>query len=173
MAVIERCERCGSELEVLRNPVRRLRWTRYWWKGFTSFFTGQFRICPRCGAMYSGDGQLLAAGAVETDTERRLNTYRKDMAYLRDGFAGVVIAAELAVVWLIAGAETMELAKVILAGGVGVTALGPFAFFAHKTRLAKRDLKRLRQARQSGAIPAPTLPVVEEPASKEKAGAGN
>lgn len=154
MAVIERCVRCDSQLEVLRKPIQRLRWTKYWWKGFASFFTGQLRICPRCGAMYSGDGELLAAGAVETDAERRLNTYRKDMAYVRDGFGAVVVAAELAMIWLIGGAETFELTKVVLSGGVGVVALGPFVYFARKTHLARRDLKRLKRARIGGAIPA-------------------
>lgn len=154
MVVSERCARCGAGLEILRHPVRRLSWTRYWWKGFTSFFTGQFRICSRCGAMYTGDGELLAAGAVETDAERSLNTYRKDMAYMRDGFAAVVIAAELAVVWLAAGAETFELAKVLLAGGVGIGSLGPFAYFARKAKLARRDLRRLKEARLRGEIPA-------------------
>lgn len=155
MAVSDRCARCGAALDVLRHPVRRLRWTRYWWKGFTSFFTGQLRICSRCGAMYTGDGELLAAGAVETDAERSLNTYRKDMAYMRDGFAAVVIAAELAVIWLAAGAETFELAKVLLAGGIGVGSLGPFAYFARKARMARRDLRRLKEARLRGEIPRP------------------
>ncbi len=154
MATSERCERCGADLDYLRHPVRRLSWTRYWWQGIRSYFTGQLRICTRCGAMYTGAGELLAAGAVETDAERRLNTYRKDMAALRDGFAAVVIAAELAVVWLAGGTEVFELSKVLLAGGVGLGALGPFAFFARKAQLAKRDLKRLRTARRSGAIPA-------------------
>ena len=152
MPTVGQCERCGHDLETLRSPVRRLRWTRYWWKGFTSFFTGHLRICPRCGAMYTGDGALLAAGAVETDSERRLNIYRKDMAYLRDGFAAVIVAAELAVVWLASGAEAFELAKVLLAGGVGLGALGPFAYFARKAQLAKRDLKRLKDARLRGEI---------------------
>lgn len=154
MAVSELCVRCNSRLEVLSNPIRRLRWTKYWWKGFASLFSGQLRICPRCGAMYSGDGELLAAGAVETDAERRLNTYRKDMAYVRDGFAAVVVAAEVAMIWLIGGAETFELAKVVLSGGVGVLALGPFVYFARKTHLARRDLKQLKRARIGGAIPA-------------------
>jgi hypothetical protein len=112
--------------------------------------------------MYTGEGELLAAGAVETEAERRINTYRKDMAYVRDGFGAVIVAAELAMIWLIAGAETFELTKVVLSGGIGVVALGPFVYFAGKARLAKRDLKQLKQARISGAIPAPSQPADEK-----------
>ncbi|MCH8948217.1 MAG: hypothetical protein IH789_11425, partial [Acidobacteria bacterium] len=54
-----------------------------------------------------------------TDVERGLDQYRKDMAYLRDSFGGVIIASELVVVWLIAGPESYRLAQVVLAGAVG------------------------------------------------------
>ncbi|NIN12431.1 MAG: hypothetical protein GTO05_07155 [Gemmatimonadales bacterium] len=135
--------------------MRRLRWTRYWWRGVTSLFTGQLRICPQCGAMYSGEGELLAAGAIETDAERRLSVYRKDMAYLRDAFGAVFIAAEFVVIWLIAGTESMELAKVVAAASVGAGSLVPFFYFGRKARLAKRDLKQLRGARQRGQILQP------------------
>jgi hypothetical protein len=167
MAAADRCQRCGRELEVLRHPVRRLSWTRHWWTGVSSYFTGQLWICPGCGAMYTGAGELVAAGAVETEAERRFNAYRKDMAYIRDGFAGVVIAAELAVIWLAGGAETFELAKVLLAGGVGVVALGPFAYFAHRAREAKRELRRLRRAREGGALLGGRRPVEREPQKEE------
>ncbi len=163
MGDTERCKRCGAGLEHLRHPVRRLRWTRYWWKGVLSYFTGQLRICARCGAIYTAEGELLAAGAAETAAEVRLNSYRKDMAGIRDGFAAVVIAAELAAVWLVAGAETFDLARALLAGGVGVGALGPFVYFARKARIAKRDLKQLREARRQGAIPAAGSPPAVPP----------
>ncbi len=153
MTLAERCSRCGDVLEVLRHPIRRLRWTRYWWQGVASYFTGQLRVCARCGAVYTAEGDLLAAGAVATDTEQRLDTYRKDMAYLRDAFGAVIIAAEVAVIWLTAG-ESVALIKAILAGGIGVGSFAPFLFFGRKARLAKHELKRLKQARVRGEIPA-------------------
>jgi hypothetical protein len=152
MADVKRCDRCGHGLEMLRKPVRRLRWTRYWGLGWRSLFTGPLSVCPQCGAMYSTDGTLLAAGAIETDAERRLNVYRRDMAYLRDSFGGVFVAAGVAVAWLVGGAESLELAKVVVAGGAGGLALVPFFYFGRKARLARKDLRQLRQARQSGSI---------------------
>lgn len=154
MATVEQCERCGQTLELLRQPVTRLRWTRYWWEGIKSFLTGPLSICRRCGAIYSSDGVLLAAGAVATETERQLNVYRKDMAHLRDAFAAVVIAAEIVVLWLVLGPEPVELAKVVLGGGVGLASLLPFWYFGRRASLARRDLKALREARRGGAIPA-------------------
>ena len=109
-------------------------------------------MCPQCGAMYSTKGELLAAGAIETDAEHRLNIYRRDMAYLRDSFAGIFVAAELAVIWLVAGADSLELTKAVAAGSVGAVSLVPFFYFHRKARLAKRDLKLLRSARQEGRI---------------------
>jgi hypothetical protein len=152
MADLKRCDRCGHGLELLRKPVRRLRWTRYWGLGWRSLFTGPLSVCPQCGAMYSTDGSLLAAGAIETDAERRLNVYRRDMAYLRDSFGGVFVAAGVAVAWLVGGAESLELAKVVVAGGAGGLSLVPFFYFGRKARLAKKDLRQLRQARQAGSI---------------------
>jgi hypothetical protein len=135
MATLKRCDRCGHGLEILRKPVRRLRWTRYWGLGWRSLFTGPLSVCPQCGAMYATDGTLLAAGAIETDTERRLNAYRRDMAYLRDSFGGVFIAAGVAVAWLAAGAESFELAKVVGAARVGC----PWCHFSTSAaRLASR-----------------------------------
>ncbi len=154
MVGVEQCERCGHALEVLRHPVKRLRWTRYWWEGFKSLFTGQLRICGRCGAIYSGEGELLAAGAVETEAERRLNVYRKDMAHLRDAFGAVVIAAEIVVLWMVLGPEPAALSKVVLSAGVGVTSLIPFAFFGRRAQLAKRELRALREVRRRGALAA-------------------
>jgi hypothetical protein len=146
------CARCGHGLEPLRNPVERLRWTRFWWKGFVSLFTGQLSLCPHCGTIYSGDGELVASGAVETEAEQRLRAYRRDMAHLRDAFAGIVIAAELVVIWVIAGPDAFSLAKIAAAGSVGIGAFFPYAYFARKAHLAKRDLKQLAEARRRGQI---------------------
>lgn len=150
-----RCDRCGHDLEVLRKPVRRLRWTRYWWQGVKSLFGRPLQHCAHCGAVYSADGDLVAAGAIETDAERRLNVYRRDMAAIRDSFAGVVVGAELLVVYLLSGPEGATLTKVVLASGVGAGALVSHLYFGHKARLAKRDLKQMRAARRSGKIPGP------------------
>lgn len=148
----ERCERCGHSLDLLRKPLRRLRWSRYWWEGAKSLFTGPLWVCSQCGAMYSTEGDLVAVGAIETDTERRLDVYRKDMAYLRDSFAGVIIAAEAVALWLGLGPSGAGIAQVAIAGAVGVASFVPFVYFGQRARGAKRDLKQLRQARRSGEI---------------------
>ena len=153
MTELQGCTRCDHQLEILRHPLRRLRWTQYWWKGVVSLFTGPLRVCPQCGAIYSGDGDLLGVGAVMTDVETDLDQYRKDMAHLRDSFGGVIIASELVAVWLVAGPVSFHLAQVILAGAVGVGSFIPFAYFASKARHARRDLKQLTKARRSGYIP--------------------
>lgn len=149
-----RCDRCGHGLEVLRKPVRRLRWTRYWWEGFKSLFGRPLRHCSYCGAIYSADGNLVAAGAIETEAERRLNVYRRDMSAIRDSFAGVVIGAQLLVIYFLAGAEGATVTKIVLAGGVATGALASHLYFGRKARLARRDLKRMRAARRSGQIPS-------------------
>jgi len=102
--------------------------------------------------MYANDGTLLAEGAVATEVEQKLDQYRKDMAYLRDSFGGVVIAAELVAVWLIVGAGPAIGAQVAISVAVGVGALFPYMFFGRKARLAKKDLRELTAARRSGAI---------------------
>lgn len=135
--------------------MRELRWSRHWMIGVRSLFTGPLRGCVRCGAMYSNEGELVAAGAIQTDAERRLDLYRKDMAYLRDAFGGVVIAAEAVALWLAFGTGAADVAKVIVAAGFGGAMFVPFGYFARKARLARLDLKRLRQARRSGEIPGP------------------
>ena len=147
------CARCGHALKILSRPLRRLRWTRYWWRGVKSLFTGPLRICSQCGAIYANDGSLLAAGAVATAVEQELDQYRKDMAYLRDSFGGVVIAAELVAVWLIAGPGPFFGTKIALSIAVGVGAFLPYVYFGRKARIAKKDLKALSEVRRSGAIP--------------------
>ncbi len=155
MTETPRCERCGHELEVLLKPVRRLRWSRYWLKGVKSLFTGQMRICRQCGAMYSNDGALVAAGAIATEAERRLDVYRKDMAHLRNAFLGIMIAAGGLASWLAFGPETFELGRVMLIGGLGGGAAVPSIYFGRKAHLAGRELKSLRRARRAGQIPGP------------------
>jgi len=150
----ENCKLCGQRLEILRHPVRRLRWTRHWGKGIASLFSRPLRACNHCGAMYSGDGDLLAAGALQTVPEQQLDQYRRDMAHLRDSFGGVFVAAELAAVWMMAGAQTANLAGAILAGSIGAAALLPFGFFHGKARRARRELKKMKEARLQGYIPS-------------------
>jgi hypothetical protein len=148
----DRCSRCGHTLDLVRKPLRELRWSRYWVEGAKSLFTGPLKRCGQCGAIYSAEGELVAAGAIETDAERKLDTYRKDMAYLRDAFGGVVVAAEAVALWLAFGTAAPEMVKVIVSASLGGAMLVPFTFFARKTRLARMDLRRLRQARRSGQI---------------------
>lgn len=141
------CELCAHPLEVLTKPVRRLSWTRYWLKGFASLFTRPLRVCSNCGAMYSGEGKLLAAGAVQTEPELKMDTYRRDMAYIRDSFGGVIVASGLAATWLIAGAEPANLVGAIIAGSVGAVSIVPYAFFGGRVRRARKELKSLKTAR--------------------------
>jgi hypothetical protein len=156
------CQRCGHALEVLKQPTKRLRGTGYRWRGFVSLFTRALRNCPQCGAVYTGDGELLAAAVVETTHELSVRSYRDDMAQLRDAFAAVTIAAELGVAWMLFGPQSFGLAALLLAGAIGLLAVPPFIFFAKKVREARRDLKALRDARINGegwrlpAAPAPT-----------------
>jgi hypothetical protein len=73
--------------------------------------------------MYSGDGELLAEAAVPTEPELKLDSYRRDMAYMRDSFGGVIVASGLAGAWLLVGAETANVAGAILAGSIGAVSL--------------------------------------------------
>jgi hypothetical protein len=124
-------------------------------EGVKSLFTGQLWVCHQCGAIYSNDGELLAAGAIETDAEHTIDVYRKDMAHLRNAFGGVVVAAEALAAWLAFGPEGFVLSRVVLTASLGAVAFVPFLYFGNKAGIAKRDLKRLRKARQSGQIPQP------------------
>jgi len=151
----DRCTRCGHELQILTRPVRELRWSRHWMAGVRSLFTGPLHVCVQCGAMYSSEGNLVAAGAIQTEAERRLDVYRKDMAYLRDAFGGVVVAAELVAIWLGFGTAAPDVAKAIMAAALGGAMFFPFGYFHRKARLARRDLKELRRARRSGEVLRP------------------
>jgi len=97
--------------------------------------------------MYSGDGELLAVGAVQTEPEIRLDTYRRDMAYMRDSFGGVIVASGLAGAWLIAGAATPNIAGAFIAGSVGVVSIVPFGFFGSRVRRARKQLKEMKAER--------------------------
>lgn len=151
---ITTCERCGRDLERLSNPIARLGWTRYWWRGAISLVTGPLWLCGACGAIYSTDGVLLGAGAIATDAEQKLDAYRRDMAHVRDAFAGVVIAAEVVVAWLVFGPHAGSALQLLVAAGAGAGALVPFWYFARKARLAKRDLKELKSLRRGSTLPA-------------------
>lgn len=141
------CKLCAHPLEVLTKPVRRLSWSRHWLRGFASLFTRPLRVCSTCGAMYSGEGELLAVGAVQTEPEIRLDTYRRDMAYMRDSFGGVIIASGLASAWLLGGAEVTNVAGAIIAGSIGVASIVPFGFFGSRVRRARRELKEMKAER--------------------------
>ncbi len=141
------CKICAHPLEVLTKPVRRLSWSRYWLKGFASLFTRPLRVCSNCGAMYSGDGDLLAVGAVQTEPEIRLDTYRRDMAYLRDSFGGVIVASGLAGAWLLGGAEVANVTGAIIAGTIGAVSIVPFGFFGSRVRRARKQLKEMKAER--------------------------
>ncbi len=141
------CKLCAHPLEVLRKPVRRLSWSRHWLRGFASLFTRPLRICSTCGAMYSGDGELLAVGAVQTEPEIRLDTYRRDMAYMRDSFGGVIVASGLAGAWLLGGAEATNLVGAIIAGSIGAVSIVPFGFFGSRVRRARKELRAMKAER--------------------------
>ena len=150
---IDNCQLCGHPLELLLNPVRRLSWTRHWFKGVASLFTRALRICPNCGAMYSGDGELMAVGAVQTESEQRLDTYRRDMGHLRDSFGGVIVAGQLAAAWLLGGLESASVAAAVTSSSIGVLSIIPFVFFGRKARGARKRLRLMKQARLKGPIP--------------------
>jgi len=141
------CKLCAHPLEVLRKPVRRLSWSRHWLKGFASLFTRPLRVCSNCGAMYSGDGELLAAGAVQTVPEQTLDNYRRDMAYLRDSFGGVIVASGLAGTWLMVGAESANVFGAIIAGSIGVASMIPFGYLGSKVRRARKELRSMKAER--------------------------
>jgi len=146
------CERCGRELEVLDRPLRRLRWTRHWWRGASSLFSQPLRICSGCGSLYDFKGTLVAAGAAETEIEMRARRFRGDMVALRDGFGAVVLASGMTVAWTLVGPLGYDLAITILSGSVGALSLLPFGYFARKARAAKQEIKRLKQARREGKV---------------------
>jgi hypothetical protein len=97
--------------------------------------------------MYSGDGELLAVGAVQTEPEIRLDSYRRDMAYLRDSFGGVIVASGLASAWMIGGAEIANVAGAIIAGSIGAVSIVPFGFFGSRVRRARKELKEMKAER--------------------------
>ena len=142
------CASCGTELEILREPLKRLRWSRHWLKGASSLFSQPLRLCTTCGSLYDENGSLVAAGAAETEVELRTTRFRNDMIGLRDGFGAVVVGAGMTVAWTLAGPITYDPAVTILAGSVGVLALAPFGYFLAKVRKIKRELKTMRKTRK-------------------------
>lgn len=146
----QECQQCGYPLEVLSRPLRRLRWTRHWWRGLASLVTHPLRVCTKCGTIYTYDGRLVAAGAAETDAELRLHGFRSDMIALRDGFATVVLAGEVSVIWTLMSSTAYDIGVTIIAGTLGGLAIIPFTYFARKVTKAKRELKTLRRARLKG-----------------------
>ena len=146
------CKQCGHPLDVLRRPLRRLRWTRHWWRGLASFVSHPLRVCTHCGTIYTFDGELVAAGAAETDVEMRMRGFRHDMAALRDGFATLVLAGEVSAIWTLMSSTPYDISVTIIAGTVGGLALIPFSYFARKVAGAKKELRRLKTARLKGEI---------------------
>ncbi len=144
------CQRCGHPLEILKRPLKRLRWTRYWWRGVGSLLSQPLRLCAQCGSIYTYAGVLVATGAAETNVEIRLRGFKEDMVHLRDGFATLVLASEVGAVWTLMNAGSYDLGVTLVMGTIGGLALIPFAFFARKASKAKRELKSLKTARLKG-----------------------
>ncbi len=148
------CQMCGHQLDLLRRPLKRLRWSGHWWKGVASLFGRPLRACNQCGAIYSEEGDLLAVGAIQTNVEQTLDVYRRDMAYIRDSFGGVILAAALAATWLLASSGATNVTAGIIAVAVGAAAFVPFGFFVGKARLARKQLRRMKETRLKGQIPS-------------------
>ncbi len=144
------CQQCGQPLEILKRPLKRLRWTRYWWRGVASLVSQPLRLCPQCGSIYTQAGALVATGAAETNVEIRLRGFKEDMIHLRDGFATLVLASEVGAVWTLMNAGSYDLGITLVMGTIGGLALIPFTFFARKASKARRELKSLKTARLEG-----------------------
>lgn len=146
------CQRCGNDLEVVKNPVSRLRWTRYWLKGVKSLFTRPLLACVKCGAVYTWEGELLAVGAVETSSELKLRALREDMSNLRDAFGTIVIAGGITAGWIVLGPGSFDVGAAVIAGSVSGVAFLPFSYFARRARQARRELKKLKETRIKGEL---------------------
>ncbi len=145
------CAACGTDLEILRRPIRRLSWTRYWWRGVSSLFSQPLRHCTSCGSLYDASGTLVATGATETDAELKTRRFQNDMIGMRDGFGAVVLGSGMTVAWTLLGPVAYEPVITVVAGTVGALALGPCGYFLVKVRQTKRELKKWRKARRQGA----------------------
>ena len=110
------CTQCVHPLDDLRRPLRRLRWTRHWWRGLASFVSHPLRVCTHCGSIYTYEGELVAAGAAETDAEMRIRGFKYDMAALRDGFATLVLAGEISAIWTLMSSTPYDISVTIIAG---------------------------------------------------------
>jgi hypothetical protein len=109
-------------------------------------------VCTHCGSIYTYDGDLVAAGAAETDAEMRIRGFRHDMAALRDGFATLVLAGEISAIWTLMSSTPYDISVTIIAGTIGGLALVPCTYFARKVAGAKKELRKLKTARLKGEI---------------------
>ena len=149
---LDQCQECGADIAILRKPLRRLRWTRYWWVGLSSLGSQPLRFCPDCGALYGPRGNLLAKAVVETTTESKQRRFRDDMVGLRDGFGTVVVASGMTIGWTVFGPVTYDVAVAVWAAALGGASMLPFGYFARKAQKAKKELKRLRTVRIRGEL---------------------
>jgi hypothetical protein len=152
MTTRDACQRCGHATEILRNPLRRLKWTKHWRYAMAATASHPLRSCPSCGAMYRYDGKLLAAGATETIHETQIAAYRDEMKNLRNAFASVVIAAEIGAGATLLGLAPQSTIVTLVIASVGVAALIPVVYFSRKVRAARAEIKLLKRARREGKI---------------------
>ena len=118
----------------------------------SSLFSQPLRYCPDCGTLYDHTGELIAAGAAETEIELKTGRLKDDMIGLRDGFGAVVVGSGITVAWTILGPLSYDPVVTALAAGVGVLAMGPFGYFFVKVRRTKKRLREWRRARKEGQI---------------------
>lgn len=150
------CSLCGSSLHVLRHPIRRLRWTRYWLTGFKSLFARPLKECRQCGAMFTWEEELIAEGVVETVQELKLRNLRDDLANMRNSFGTLFLAGEFAALWMWFGPAASDGAAPVVASAVAIVSLVPFAYFNRRVQLMKKQLKQIRTARTEGRLRAPS-----------------
>jgi hypothetical protein len=72
------------------------------------------------------------------------------MAYLRDAFAAVTIAAELGAAWMWFGPQHASLTASLLTVLIGGGSVLPFVFFGQRVHRANADLQELRAAQTLG-----------------------
>ena len=149
------CSLCGSSLNVLRHPIRRLRWTRYWLTGLKSLLARPLKECRQCGAMFTWEEELIAEGVVETVQELKLRNLRDDLANMRNSFGTLFLAGEFAALWMWFGPAAYDGAAPVVASAVAIVSLMPFAYFNRRVQLMKKQLKQSRTARTEGRLRAP------------------
>lgn len=146
------CKLCGNDLGVLRHPIRRLRWTKYWSLGFKSLFGRPLKECLQCGAVYTWEEDLVAEGVVETAPELRLRNLRDDMANMRNSFGTIFLAGEFAALWMWFGPGIYEGAAPLVASAIAVLSLGPAAYFNRRVSQTRKRLKEIKEARAQGLL---------------------